>query len=146
MRFSFFLLLLATFFVACGNPIKNEEADVSVEAGTETTDTTEATPEPIIPDAVPHTDTEEPTAQSPVGFWVGDFRKKGDPFDDKGIFVDDGFYWNRTNKINIAIDAIVGDSVFGHSVVAGNDRPFRGTKTVEHGIEMYRVVEPGDDR
>ena len=61
--------------------------------------------------------------------------------------MDDGFIWERENKINISIDHITGDSVFGHSVVAGNDRPFSGVITEKSYTETrFSVREPGDDR
>ncbi|MCD6017639.1 MAG: hypothetical protein K0S53_760 [Bacteroidetes bacterium] len=50
------------------------------------------------------------------------------------------------NKINIALDSISGDVIYGHSVVAGNIRPFQGTFNLKDG--MYTVVakEPGDNK
>lgn len=48
------------------------------------------------------------------------------------------------NKINISIDSIFGDSIIGHSVVAGNDRPFVGV--LDHKTGKYTATEPGDDR
>jgi len=59
------------------------------------------------------------------GYWVGAFGK---------------------NKINIALAHIKNDSIFGHSVCAGNFRPIKGTVKQE-GPGVYRMVmqEPGDD-
>lgn len=48
------------------------------------------------------------------------------------------------NKINISVDRIDGDIIYGHSVVAGNDRPFQGTFDPS-GAEI-EVKEPGDDK
>ena len=48
------------------------------------------------------------------------------------------------NKINVSIDKIEGDVIYGHSVVAGNDRPFQGTFDPS-GAEI-EVKEPGDDK
>lgn len=50
------------------------------------------------------------------------------------------------NRINISIDRLERDSIFGHSVVAGNNRPFKGTFTLEKGIYTISVKEPGDDK
>jgi len=53
----------------------------------------------------------------------------------------------RENKINISIDKIEGTKVIGHSVVAGNDRPFEGTiQEIDNGLFEFKVKEPGDDK
>jgi len=51
------------------------------------------------------------------------------------------------NKINITISEVEGESVKGHSVVAGNHRPFSGKLEVneKHSIKIV-AAEPGDDR
>ncbi len=53
----------------------------------------------------------------------------------------------RSNKITIQFDSIVGDTmVYGHSVVAGNLRPFKGEADwIEDRMEL-NVKEPGDDQ
>ncbi len=50
------------------------------------------------------------------------------------------------NKITIAIDSISATDIYGHSVVAGNLRPFKGT--YEKQDQIWKVVanEPGDDK
>ncbi len=51
-----------------------------------------------------------------------------------------------SNKITLCVDRIAGDSVFGHSVVAGNSRPFRGIVTEKSEVNLTVVAqEPGDD-
>ena len=133
MRKRHFLLLTPLLLLlACGNPIKNEEAQVEVEPGTEVVaDQQVETPTPDLAETT--TKNVTPTQVDPIGFWIGDFRRKGDEYDDKNLYVDEGFYWNRNNKINISIDSIKGEKVFGHSVVAGNDRPFTGSRSIEEG-------------
>lgn len=67
------------------------------------------------------------SAANPVyGYWVGAFGK---------------------NKINIALARIDGDSIFGHSVCAGNFRAIKGTIAAKDD-DLYEVVmrEPGDDQ
>ncbi|MBW1297989.1 YARHG domain-containing protein [Aquimarina litoralis] len=49
-----------------------------------------------------------------------------------------------SNKINISIDKIDLDSIYGHSVVAGNKRPFKGN--LDKTSLFARVLEPGDDK
>jgi hypothetical protein len=67
------------------------------------------------------------SSENPVyGYWVGAFGK---------------------NKINIAIAKIEGDSVFGHSVCAGNFRAIKGTIESIGENEFKAVMrEPGDDQ
>ena len=56
------------------------------------------------------------------------------------------FGWDDANKINISIDTINGGKVSGHSIDAGNFRPFTGT--VQHTGNTYRFLtkEPGNDK
>lgn len=83
----------------------------------------------------------------PIGYWVGFFKKAGKDWDNgKAVVVDDGFMWNRENKINISVDSIADTLAYGHSVVAGNHRPFKGSvKKTDIGLE-FKVREPGDDK
>ena len=50
------------------------------------------------------------------------------------------------NKITVSIDSLNGGKIYGHSVVAGNSRPFAGT--CEKKDNDYQVIakEPGDDK
>lgn len=50
------------------------------------------------------------------------------------------------NKINIALDSISGEVLYGHSVVAGNIRPFKGTFSLKEGIYTVVAQEPGDNK
>jgi len=70
-----------------------------------------------------------------LGYYVGQFIAD----------VDSGSYsYSDRNKINISIDKIKNDSVFGHTIVAGNNRPFKGTYS-ETNLEITGI-EPGDDK
>ncbi|MEQ8475076.1 YARHG domain-containing protein [Fulvivirga sp.] len=66
-------------------------------------------------------------ADNPLyGYWVGDFGK---------------------NKINIALAYANNDSIYGHSVCAGNFRPIKGLlEEVEEGKYSIVMREPGDDK
>jgi len=125
--------------------IKDSNAKVEVEGGAE-----------IPPDSLEHKvgqgagnlDGNENVPSALSGFWVGYFERD-DPEQsfEKTVFVDEGFVWNRENKINISIDAVRDNVVFGHSVVAGNDRPFTGVmKQVSSDLYEFEVREPGDDK
>ncbi len=51
------------------------------------------------------------------------------------------------NKITIRIEKVVGTSVLGYSIVAGNERAFSGSSTRrEDGIMIVVAREPGDDK
>jgi hypothetical protein len=67
------------------------------------------------------------SSENPLyGYWVGAFGK---------------------NKINIALAHRVNDSIFGHSVCAGNFRPIKGTiKETGPGLYKINMQEPGDDQ
>ncbi|GAA4276049.1 hypothetical protein GCM10022259_07730 [Aquimarina mytili] len=74
-----------------------------------------------------------------LGFYVGSFNATD--YDSDDIYMKKGSYHN---KINISVDAIKNDSLFGHSVVAGNSRLFKGTFDKET-LQAF-VSEPGNDK
>ncbi len=125
---------------ACRSDIKNPDAEVLVEPGARA-DTAFAKTSPG-PGG-------EPTAfaKTVIGYWVGDFEPERKEGEDLSVFAGEREIWNRANKINLSIDRLTRDSVFGHSVVAGNDRPFEGTLTQDAGGAVtFAVREPGDNR
>jgi hypothetical protein len=136
-------LPLALLLVACGNPTKNTDDTVSVEPGTEIPGDTSTTSSMAVQEA-------DENAEF-LGSWVGYFRKDtGEEwdYDERSVLVDEGYVWDRENKINISIDKIIGDSVIGHSVVAGNDRPFTGRMGRDRIADpiTFTLREPGDDK
>ncbi len=50
------------------------------------------------------------------------------------------------NKISISLDSISNDVLFGHSVVAGNNRSFTGKFIKKDGLYIAECKEPGDDK
>ncbi|MGL4632490.1 MAG: YARHG domain-containing protein [Leadbetterella sp.] len=123
------LILLSILTISCNSKIKDSETKVMIENGTEILEE-----KPL---------TEEEKKAKTLGSWVGYFREDTEEkYTNKGVHVDEGFYWNRENKINISIDKITDSTVVGHSVVAGNNRPFSGK--VHNGI--FIVKEPGNDK
>jgi hypothetical protein len=78
-----------------------------------------------------------------IGFWVGMFEPDTD--DVQGVSAGE-YYWDYSNKINICIDKIDGGKVQGHSIVAGNDRPFTGNVTFENDVYHFDLKEPGDNK
>lgn len=133
---------------ACSEQIK-KESDVKEPKGAEVEDTTNVANEEVETEEVVE---ELPSEESPIiGFYVGYFeadREKNKDYQE--MWIDDGWGWNMNNKINISIDRIWEGKVYGHSVVAGNDRPFEGPITVTEtgGTKTYTVKakEPGDDK
>jgi len=148
-------VIIIKFFVlcllSCKTAIKNSNAKVEIEEGVAIIeDKDEAITSPKV-----KKEKEKELASKEnciavadkniLGFWVGYFRKAtGDDYDEKTIYVDEGFHWSRENKINIAIDEVKDSLVIGHSVVAGNDRPFKGfLEKTKNGDCVFRVKEPG---
>jgi hypothetical protein len=143
MKSLYFLILLVAF-ANCKNSIKNEDADIFLEAGVEVT----SGPAALSNNGSFTSEKNTQDENKLYGFWVGYFKKdmKEDVDNEKALYVDEGYEWQRENKINISIDKIIGEKVTGHSVVAGNNRPFSGTLKNENGIYSFDVKEPGDNK
>lgn len=71
------------------------------------------------------------------GFYVGDFE---------ATKVSGSHVPMMTNRINVSIDSLKDGLLFGHSVVAGNIRPFKGTYELNNGRYDVQAAEPGDDQ
>jgi len=141
------LILLTCLLISCQNPIKDTNAKVDVEKGTEVV--TENKPiEKTSEQPTPPAETSTAPTDALLGFWVGYFEKDEQQQNvGKTLVVDEGFVWSRENKINISIDEITEGIVNGHSVVAGNNRPFTGTvEKQENGSYSFQVKEPGDNK
>ena len=50
------------------------------------------------------------------------------------------------NKITVSIDSVVGNMLYGHSIVAGNMRPFSGTYKGGNAAYYVEAKEPGNDK
>ena len=160
MKYSIVFIITLFFAVGCGNQIKNEEAEVIIEGGTEV-ELSESNEHKEVLDEVEDTLSREDSIKFGMiqiflsdlidtmshQYWVGSFKPHGSMLlEGKVVVADEALYWARENKISISIDKIVGDSVIGHSVVAGNDRPFHGTvDTTKFNLEFI-VKEPGDHK
>lgn len=127
MKNIFKLIILGLFALSCNSKIKDSETEVVVEKGTE------------IDDNIKTLKMKEPI----IGSWVGYFEDENlENNNEKVIYADEGFGWYRENKINITIERIVKDQVIGHSIVAGNKRPFKGNLK----DKKFQVREPGDNK
>ncbi len=131
-------LLTIIYLEGCGDGmIKNK----STEQASVVTDTPKVKPKESVPNftsnLIIHDD------KDLIGYWVGMF--KPDTLMD-GVYTGEYTAWDFENKINISIDEINGDSVMGHSVVAGNNRPFKGKIIRDHSAFSFSVKEPGNDK
>ena len=84
-------------------------------------------------------------AEDLIGNWVGWFEPDM-VNDNKELYVDAQIYWGRENKITISIEEVTGEDVKGHSIVAGNYRPFTGTISDSDSEFKLNLKEPGDDQ
>jgi len=142
-----YLFFSAFLIFSCGNEIKNKNPKVEVEHGTEIPKTDQQTEtKEEIQNKTPE-EASQFTLESLLGFWVGNFVPDNGE-EDKTLIIDDGYIWDRTNKITISIDKITDKFVMGHSIVAGNDRPFRGTieKLNNPDRYLFQVKEPGNNK
>ncbi|MEO1515703.1 MAG: YARHG domain-containing protein [Bacteroidota bacterium] len=130
IRSLFCMLLLAFAVFGCGESVPGSKPE------TPPADTTSNTVSPPAEEETPVQKPEYTTADL-IGYYVGEF--KATKYDESKNYV---YY----NKINISIDSIIGDSLMGHSVVAGNDRPFQGSIRKQGEVYQGEGREPGDDR
>ncbi|MFN9321936.1 MAG: YARHG domain-containing protein [Chitinophagales bacterium] len=146
MRTIFITFLLFCF--SCNHLIKNEEAKVEDEVLNNTLEenknNTSITEKPLNIKPINK-------AGDIIGNWVGWFRKKEnsekDYYEDKrDIHAGEGFGWGRENKICLVIEKIEGDNVSGHSVVAGNQRVFKGKISESDTSFLIIANEPGDNK
>jgi hypothetical protein len=68
------------------------------------------------------------------GTWCGMFEPTGDSAQ------------GPANKITLFIDQMEGGEIFGYSVCAGNDRPFKGVYTEDGDKITATLKEPGDNK
>lgn len=76
--------------------------------------------------------------QELYGIYTGDFEKEFDPNSD------DYSEEYSIKKLSIKLNRITKDSVYGYSVVNGNQRPFRGV--YNENSNQFILDEPGNDK
>jgi len=124
------ILLISLLFFSC----KKEKSNYSsVEKVKEERLVEEQKPPELINKKV---NNDQINADDLIGYYVGDFRAVN--------FGDREKSASYVNKINISVDRIIGDSIYGHSIVAGNSRSFKGIIDNEKITSI--VKEPGDDK
>lgn len=118
--------------MACNNPIKDKSTAKEDPASATNVESS-------APKQKANAHTVVQNTEDLVGFWVGWFEPDGEV----GKVPEDG---SLVNKITLSIDSIGNGIVAGHSIVAGNFRPFRGTyREDSHGYK-FDAIEPGDDK
>lgn len=130
--FSFCLFAI----IACNNPIKDKS--------TSKEDPSSKNAEYALHKQKANTNTVVQSTEDLVGFWVGWFE----PEERVETIASDKNPepWDHVNKITISIDSIGNGVIVGHSIVAGNFRPFRGTYKEDPYGYKFNAVEPGDDK
>jgi len=119
-----YLTIIMLALTSCTTEIKNEDAKINVEEGT----TIEASNQLAESKIELTEDVDEADKNHILGYWVGYFENA-----DVDAYID---------EINIKDSLVV-----GHSVVAGNDRPFKGKVYKNYiGTYFFKVSEPGDDK
>ncbi len=72
-----------------------------------------------------------------LAFYVGAFNASKIDYDKNPML---------QNRINISLDSIKDDVLFGHSIVAGNTRPFKGNFKKQNELYVAECKEPGNDK
>lgn len=130
----FFAMAIAGF-IACNNPIKDKSAAKEDPASSTNV-------ESAVPKQKANTNIIVQNTEDLVGFWVGWFEPDGM----NGPTEESAKQTEPANKITISIDSIGNGIVVGHSIVAGNFRPFRGTYREDPYGYKFDAIEPGDDK
>jgi len=74
------------------------------------------------------------------GIYTGDFiGKERDEYEEGEVYANDVY-----KKLSLKINRITKDSVYGHSIVNGNQRPFRGV--FNESAQSFVLDEPGNDK
>jgi hypothetical protein len=127
-----FILSLVSLF-SCTGIIKNNNPKVIVEEGTQ----------------IDSSNIKEPKKENNIlGNYVGMFEVDVDDSLkwDNAVYAGEAFYWLRENKISICIDSIGGNSIKGHSVVAGNETIFEGNIKKVDSAFIVEAKEPGTNK
>jgi hypothetical protein len=137
------LLFVLLFLFSCNNLIKD-----NANSDKELPEISELKEDPV--HSVVNNNTTVNNEEDLIGYWVGWFLPdedidKDEWDDDRNIF-NEGINWTRENKITISIDTIQSDTVIGHSIVAGNFRPFHGSIKFDGHAFKINVQEPGNDK
>lgn len=130
-----FCLSLLLLLISCNSENQNNNSSNDIDTGIDTLKSSTSMFNPALETPQPHDVENTPEDyEHLLGYYVGQFKASGK-------VKTDGTY---ANKITISINKMTPDSVFGHSVVAGNKRPFKGT--FDKNKLVITAKEPGDDK
>jgi len=138
----FSIFLLAILMASCTEQIKNDKKVQDEVMSSSSNETGTAKSHALVGNKNLIVKNEEDL----IGNWVGWFEP--DMGDQNPYFYagDGGVYWGRENKITISIENIEDKNIKGHSIVAGNYRPFTGIISDSDAEFILNLKEPGDDR
>lgn len=131
------LMISLMIFQACGQAGAPTDENTEVPAAEEETIKPETPQEEVLEEVEAEPEASPAETNPLLGYYVGIFYGVDIDFDKNPAI---------SNKITIAIDSIGEDEIFGHSVVAGNNRPFSGPMMQEGGDLKVEAKEPGDNR
>lgn len=81
-----------------------------------------------------------------IGYWVGEFEPDYSQKSIDDLMSQDPSPWRFYKFINVSIDSISGNHIFGHSLVSGLRRPLFGTYIQEGLKYVFNLSEPGDNQ
>lgn len=129
--------LLPLFMMALGLLSITGCGDKASSSSTSTTDSTQTNPTSDSASSQAMGQIESETTGALMGNYVGEF---------KASKFREGKNPSYSNRINVVIEELGAGKVSGHSVVAGNSRPFSGTYTMKGEDYEVAATEPGDDK
>ena len=124
-----FLFILLLGFVSCNKSSNNKTETAKDTRSTETESKVKA-------DEVIKTDAHD-IKNKLSGYYTGDFI---------AVKYNEQSDFTYNNKITVSIDSMTGEILYGHSIVAGNERPFKGNYEFKNNLYIAVVSEPGDDK
>ena len=130
MKKILFQLIAISFLLACSNSKQEQPESAEIENKTEK-DSTIVEPKKEQPKKANY------ELNDAIGFYVGMFEAEEFKENKKPSYA---------NKINISIDSFLKNKIYGHSIVAGNDRPFIGSYEIRGSEIKVEASEPGDDK
>jgi hypothetical protein len=117
MKFLYPLICIVFLTISCKEAIKNEKKFVAEQSFEEIQFTVPKVSNSLVVNS----------KEDLLGYWVGGFRANITDSALDSIYDNDNDFVNYLyRKITFSIDEIKGDSIFGHSISAGNISPFKG--------------------
>lgn len=132
----FYLILFMAFFVLIGcneSPKNKKQENPEENAGVQI--------ERLLPEVTEREALAKEHYPELYGIYSGDFMI---PENDEEINYSRVEYGDYNKKISLKFNRIINDTVYGHSITGGNQRPFVGT--YDKTSNVFILNEPGDDK